>query len=314
VRLGLFDGPRGRLLGAVLGDIPGGIPGGKVVDLGALLPGPPAEGLASVLALDASGLARLAEQVTTAHTGGREVHPLDTLAPAPPFAGTKILCQVVNYVAHSDEISIAAPRNPFLFYKPPSALSGATQDVLAHVCSSKLDYECELAVVIGRPGRNIPAEHAFDHVAGYTVMNDWSYRDLQFNERAPHLNDSFGRNWTKGKGLDTACALGPWIVTSDEIGDPYALALSTVVNGRVRQKAMTGDMLLTIPELIAEASLGTTLHPGDVIATGTPGGVCLGGDEFLTAGDEVVCEISSIGRISQRVVADDGAYVRGGTP
>jgi 2-keto-4-pentenoate hydratase/2-oxohepta-3-ene-1,7-dioic acid hydratase in catechol pathway len=303
VKLGLFDGPGGRLLGAVLG--------GDVVELAAMVPGPPAEGLAAVLALGAPGLS---QQVTMAHTEGREVHPLDTLVPAPPFAGTKILCQVVNYVAHSDEIAIAAPRNPFLFYKPGSALSGATQDVLAHACSGKLDYECELAVVIGRPGRNIPAEHAFDHVGGYTVMNDWSYRDLQFNERAPHLNSSFGRNWTKGKGLDTACALGPWIVTADEIGDPYALALSTVVNGRVRQKAMTGDMLLTIPELIAEASLGTTLHPGDVIATGTPGGVCLGGDEFLTAGDEVVCEIACIGRISQRVVADDGAYVRGGTP
>jgi 2-keto-4-pentenoate hydratase/2-oxohepta-3-ene-1,7-dioic acid hydratase in catechol pathway len=303
VKLGLFDGPGGRLLGAELG--------GDVVELAAMVPGPPAEGLAAVLALGAPGLS---QQVTMAHTEGREVHPLDTLVPAPPFAGTKILCQVVNYVAHSDEIAIAAPRNPFLFYKPGSALSGATQDVLAHACSGKLDYECELAVVIGRPGRNIPAEHAFDHVGGYTVMNDWSYRDLQFNERAPHLNSSFGRNWTKGKGLDTACALGPWIVTADEIGDPYALALSTVVNGRVRQKAMTGEMLLTIPELIAEASLGTTLHPGDVIATGTPGGVCLGGDEFLTAGDEVVCEIACLGRISQRVVADDGAYVRGGTP
>jgi 2-keto-4-pentenoate hydratase/2-oxohepta-3-ene-1,7-dioic acid hydratase in catechol pathway len=306
MKLGLFEGPRGRLLGAVLGT--------DVINLAALVPGTPAEGLTAILALDAAQLALLATDVAEAGAAGREVHPLDALVPAAPFAGTKILCQVVNYVAHSDEISIAAPRNPFLFYKPPSALSGATGDVLAHACSSKLDYECELAVVIGRPGRNIPAERAFDHVAGYTVMNDWSYRDLQFNERAPHLNTSFGRNWTKGKGLDTACALGPWIVTADEIDDPYALALSTVVNGRIRQQAKTGDMLLTIPELIAEASLGTTLHPGDVIATGTPGGVCLGGDEFLTAGDEVVCEISGIGRISQRVVADDGAYVRGGTP
>jgi 2-keto-4-pentenoate hydratase/2-oxohepta-3-ene-1,7-dioic acid hydratase in catechol pathway len=306
VRIGLFDGPRDRLLGAVVDS--------DVVDLGPLLPGTPTEGLAAVLALDAAHRAPLTAGVIQAHAGGREVHPLHALVAAPPFAGTKILCQVVNYVAHSDEISIAAPRNPFLFYKPPSALSGAAQDVLAHACSTKLDYECELAVVIGRPGRNIPPEHAFDHVAGYTVMNDWSYRDLQFNERAPHLNAGFGRNWTKGKGLDTACALGPWIVTADEIRDPYALPLSTVVNGRVRQKAVTGDMLLTIPQLIAEASLGTTLHPGDIIATGTPGGVCLGGDEFLTAGDQVVCEIGGIGRISQRVVADNGAYVRGGTP
>jgi 2-keto-4-pentenoate hydratase/2-oxohepta-3-ene-1,7-dioic acid hydratase in catechol pathway len=303
VRLGLFDGPRGRLLGLVTDS--------DVIDLAALVPGTAAEGLAAVLVLDPAGRARLTADATA---GGHGVHALHTLVAAPPFAGTKILCQVVNYVAHSEEISIAAPRNPFLFYKPPSALSGATQNVLAHACSTKLDYECELAVVIGRPGRNIPAERAFDHVGGYTVMNDWSYRDLQFNERAPHLNNSFGRNWTKGKGLDTACALGPWIVTTDEISDPYALALSTVVNGRVRQKAMTGDMLLTIPELIAEASLGATLNPGDIIATGTPGGVCLGGDEFLAEGDLVVCEIGGIGRISQRVLADDGAYVRGDTP
>jgi len=304
MRIGLFDGPRGRLLGAVVG--------GDVVDLAPLVPGTPAEGLAAVLALDATHRELLAVAVADVRGRGSEVHPLDGLVAAPPFAGGKILCQVVNYVAHSDETAIAAPRNPFLFYKPASALSGATQDVLAHACSAKLDYECELAVVIGRSGRNIPAEHAFDHVGGYTVMNDWSYRDLQFNERAPHLNASFGRNWTKGKGLDTACALGPWIVTADEIADPYALALSTVVNGRVRQKAMARDMLLTIPELIAEASLGATLHAGDIIATGTPGGVCLGGDEFLAPGDQVVCEIAGIGRISQRVVADDGAYIRGG--
>jgi 2-keto-4-pentenoate hydratase/2-oxohepta-3-ene-1,7-dioic acid hydratase in catechol pathway len=292
------------MLGAVLG--------GDAVELAPLVPGTPAEGLAAVLALDPTDRASLTARVAEAHTGAGEPQALDQLVAAPPFAGTKILCQVVNYVAHSDETAIDAPRNPFLFYKPTSALSGATQDVLAHACSAKLDYECELAVVIGRPGRNIPAEHAFDHIAGYTVMNDWSYRDLQFNERAPHLNAGFGRNWTKGKGLDTACALGPWIVTADEIADPYALDLSTLVNGRVRQKARTGDMLLTIPELIAEASLGATLHTGDIIATGTPGGVCLGGEEFLSAGDQVVCEIAGIGRISQRVVADDGAYVRGG--
>ena len=304
MRIGLFDGPQGRMLGAVVGS--------DVVDLAPVMPGTPAEGLAAVLALDVMALASLAAEAVGACDRGTDVHPLDGLVAAPPFGGTKILCQVVNYVAHSDEIAIAAPRYPFLFYKPPSALSGATQDVIAHACSTKLDYECELAVVIGRPGRNIPIEHAFEHVSGYTVMNDWSYRDLQFNERAPHLNASFGRNWTKGKGLDTACALGPWIVTVDEIADPYALALSTLVNGEVRQKAMTRDMLLTIPELIAEASLGTTLHAGDVIATGTPGGVCLGGEEFLAAGDRVVCQIAGIGRISQRVVADDGAYVCGG--
>jgi len=305
MRLGLFDSPGGPFLGAVVGT--------DVVNLASLVPGTPVDGLATVLALDTGARAELAAAAHRAHSSG-PVHPVDALVPLAPFAGSKILCQVVNYVAHSDEIAIAAPRNPFLFYKPASALSGAAQDVLAHGCSAKLDYECELAVVIGTAGRNIPAEHAFDHVAGYTVMNDWSYRDLQFNERAPHLNASFGRNWTKGKGLDTACALGPWIVTADEIPDPYALPLSTAVNGRVRQKAMTGDMLLTIPELIAEASLGATLHPGDVIATGTPGGVCLGGDEFLAPGDQVICEIGGIGRISQRVVADDGAYVRGDTP
>lgn len=305
MRIGLFDGPAGPLLGAVRGT--------EVMDLAQLVPGTPADGLAAVLALDTSARAELAAAVERAYATGQGVHALAGLVAMPPFAGSKILCQVVNYGAHSDEIAIAAPRNPFLFYKPPSSLSGAAQDVLAHGCSAKLDYECELAVVIGTAGRNIPAERAFDHVAGYTVMNDWSYRDLQFNERAPHLNASFGRNWTKGKGLDTACALGPWIVTADEVPDPYALPLSTVVNGRVRQKAMTGDMLLTIPELIAEASLGATLHPGDVIATGTPGGVCLGGDEFIAPGDHVVCEIGGIGRISQRVVADDGAYVRGST-
>ncbi|MFE5700509.1 fumarylacetoacetate hydrolase family protein [Rhodococcus koreensis] len=307
MKLGLFDGPSGRILGAVIGN--------DVIDLAPHLPrSTPAEALGAVLALgdeDRIELAAAASAVVRARNPQPTVVALDSLTPAPPFAGNKILCQVVNYGAHSDEISIAAPRNPFLFYKPLSSLSGATDEVIAHAASAQLDYECELAVVIGEPGRNIPVEHAFDHVAGYTVMNDWSYRDLQFNARAPHLNGSFGRNWTKGKGLDSACALGPWIVTADEIADPYALALSTTVNGTVRQKAVTGDMLLTIPELIAEASLGMTLHTGDVIATGTPGGVCLGGDAFLAVGDQIVCEIDGIGRLSQRVVGDDGSYVRG---
>lgn len=219
----------------------------------------------------------------------------------PPYLdAARIMCQVVNYVDHSSETKIRPPSAPFFFTKPPTAVIGTGASILLHPASAKADYEVELAVIIGREGRNISLESAMSHVAGYLIVNDVSYRDLQFNERAPDLNKWFGRNWTKGKGLDGSCVLGPWVTGTEEIADPYALRLQCSVNGAIRQDALAGEMLIRIPELIVEAALGATLRPGDIISTGTPGGVGLSDGRFLDAGDEVEGRIDGLGVIKNR--------------
>ncbi|MBL7493520.1 fumarylacetoacetate hydrolase family protein [Frankia sp. AgB1.9] len=300
MRLAKFVVGAHRLTGIVLDDV--------VVDVARLAAQDRPVGvevpLGPLLAAPADRLEELAASARArAGHGGDGVYPLagvELVAPVEP--GNKILCQVVNYAPHGQEANIPPPAKPFYFYKPYSSLAGPATPLLETPVSGKLDYECELAVVIGRPGKNIAAADAFDHIAAYTVMNDVSYRDLQFNEDAPSLNQSFGRNWTKGKGLDRGCVLGPWLTTADEVGDPYALRLTTHLNGDVVQAAKTGEMLLRIPELIAEASLGATLEAGDIIATGTPSGVGLGTGRYLRAGDEVVCAIDGLGELRNRVV------------
>lgn len=233
---------------------------------------------------------------------GGQAHPLEALTILPPYIhGARILCQVVNYLDHGSEVAIQPPELPFFFYKPPSSVVPTNAPIIAHAASRKLDFEVELAAVIGKPGSNIDAGDAAAHVAGYMIMNDISYRDLQFNERAPGLNNRFGRNWTKGKGLDNSCILGPWVTGVEDVPDPYELDLQCVVNGETRQSSSTSAMLFKLPELIAEASLGTTLNTGDIISTGSPAGVGLSDGRFLLEGDEVLCRISGLGWISNHV-------------
>jgi 2-keto-4-pentenoate hydratase/2-oxohepta-3-ene-1,7-dioic acid hydratase in catechol pathway len=160
--------------------------------------------------------------------------------------------------------------------------------------STKVDYEVELGVVIGKRGRDIPAAQAFDHVFGYTIINDVSARDIQRRH---------GGQFLKGKGLDGSCPIGPWIVTRDEIPDPGQLGIRLWVNGELRQNANTRDMIFPIAELIQSLSEGMTLEPGDLLATGTPSGVgyAMGEPQFLRQGDVVVCEIEQIGRLENTV-------------
>ena len=154
----------------------------------------------------------------------------------------------------------------------------------------QVDYEAELAVVIGRTARNVPVETALDHVLGYTCLNDVSARDLQFADG----------QWVRGKSLDTFCPLGPWLVTADEIPDPGALRLRCLVNDEVLQEAMTSEMVHGVPELIAFCSRFMTLEPGDIIATGTPAGVGVFRQppRFLGDGDVVVVDIDGVGRLT----------------
>jgi 2-keto-4-pentenoate hydratase/2-oxohepta-3-ene-1,7-dioic acid hydratase in catechol pathway len=264
--------------------------------------------LKAVLAAGERGREWLADLLaTTAASDERFSVSLDQARLAAPYVpGAKILCHVVNYTEHGSEAAIEPPEHPFFFLKPGSSVVGPRDHLVAHRWSTQMDYEVELAVIIGRPGRDISAERAYDHVAGYAVMNDVSYRDLQFNRAAPKLSTRFGQNWTQGKGLDASCPLGPWITLTDEIPEPYPLAIRAWVDDHLRQDGTTGHQIFRVPELIEHISRGMTLQPGDVIATGTPAGSGIADGSYLQIGQTVRCEVEGLGALLNEVIADDG--------
>jgi 2-keto-4-pentenoate hydratase/2-oxohepta-3-ene-1,7-dioic acid hydratase in catechol pathway len=222
------------------------------------------------------------------------------LAPI-PRPRRNIFCLGMNYAEHARESAAAQgrafslPEYPVFFTKATTAVNGPYDDIPYDARTTKqLDWEVELGVVIGQAGKNILRKQAMAHVFGYTVVNDVSARDLQFNHQ----------QYFKGKSLDGACPMGPWIVTADEVPDPHALGIRCRVNGKVKQDWTTGDMIFDIAAIIASLSRGLTLLPGDVIATGTPSGVGFARTppEFLKPGHVVECEIDGIGTIRNRVV------------
>ncbi len=222
------------------------------------------------------------------------------LAPI-PSPRKNVFCVGRNYAEHIAEgeraqnQKIGVTEHPVFFTKPPTSIVAPEADILIFPwVSQAIDYEVELAVVIGKPGRNIAKADAYDHVYGYTILNDITARDIQRRH---------GGQYFKGKGLDGSCPLGPFIVTADTISDPHALSIGLTVNGEQRQNGSTSDMIFDIPTLIASLSEGMTLEPGDVIATGTPSGVGYAMDppQFLKDGDTVVCEISEIGTLRNTV-------------
>ncbi|MFP3166798.1 MAG: fumarylacetoacetate hydrolase family protein [Nitrososphaeria archaeon] len=217
----------------------------------------------------------------------------------------KIFLAAVNYYSHSKEGNLAKPLQPYLFTKFTNALKGAYDDVRRPRSSSKMDYEGELAVIIGKKCKYVSAQEARSCVAGYTVADDISFRDWQFPPGWPNVQTPYGFNWVMGKMLDDALPLGPWLVTSDELEDPYSLNIKTKVNGEIRQNGSTSDMIFKIEEIIAYLSQGITLYPGDVISTGTPEGVAaFTGERYLKAGDVVSVEIEGIGGISNKIVEE----------
>ena len=219
-----------------------------------------------------------------------------------PRPTKNVFCVGRNYLDHVAEgyrargAETKLPEAPQFFTKPPTAVIGPDEPfALDPAVSAKIDYEVELALIIGKPGRDIPADQAWDHIFGFTILNDITARDLQRRHE----------QWFKGKGLDRSCPMGPIVVTRDEIADPTQLELSLTVNGEPRQRAKVGQMIFPIPTIIASLSAGLTLEPGDIIATGTPSGVGYAMDppHYLTPGDEVVCEISDIGRLVTPITA-----------
>jgi 2-keto-4-pentenoate hydratase/2-oxohepta-3-ene-1,7-dioic acid hydratase in catechol pathway len=208
----------------------------------------------------------------------------------------KILLVARNYISHNVEQNAKPPSEPYFFTKFRNSLIGPGEPILIPKISKKTDWEAELAVIIGKVGKNISQKDAIDHVAGYAVSNDISFRDLQFSTRSDSAAVALGSNWVKGKDLDSSFPLGPWIVTRDEIADPQNLDISLTVNGETRQHSNTREMIFEIDSLVEYVSAGMTLRPGDIISTGTPEGVAVfTGQQFLKNGDIVEAEISGIG-------------------
>ena len=215
----------------------------------------------------------------------------------PPIARpTKVLGIGLNYRDHAAEMGVAIPAEPVLFHKSSSALCGPYDDLAIPVGATKLDWEVELAFVIGKVARNVAAERALEHVFGYALACDYSERAWQ-KER--------GGQFTKGKSFDGAFPLGPFLATRSEIEDPQAIGLSLKVNGETRQQGSTRDMIFGVAELVAYVSGFMTLLPGDVITTGTPAGVGLGAKppRFLAPGDVVELGAEGLGSQRQRIVA-----------
>ncbi len=243
-----------------------------------------------------------------------DVEPAATKAPRMPLADVRlgpplrrfnrdILCTGWNYWDHFEESKgkregqdpVEVPKHPTFFTKGPDTVIGPFDDIAYDPeLSKKWDYEAEVALVIGRDGRDIPEDQAWQHVFGFCVANDVSQRDLQ---------RAHGGQWLKGKSIDATMPLGPWITTVDEIADPYALQIQCEVNGERRQNASTGQMAFRVERLIAELSRGMTLRAGDVLLTGTPSGIGNAREPqvFLGDGDVIVTHVSGLGTLRNRV-------------
>ncbi len=270
-----------------------------VVDLVAACPDGPAT-LIDFIAGGDSALAAARKALSNTDTAARRaLDDVYLLAPI-PRPRKNVFCVGRNYKAHVEEgyrargTEVAYPPAPQFFTKAPTAVFGARESALLDpAVTGKFDYEAELGIVIGAGGRKISEAAALDAIFGYTIINDLTARDLQRHHD----------QWFKGKSLDRSCAMGPWIVHAGAIADPQDLAISLSVNGEQRQSSRTSRMIFSIPRIIRDLSLGMTLEPGDIIATGTPQGVgyAMEPPRFLRGGDVIEIDIEQIGRLTTRV-------------
>jgi 2-keto-4-pentenoate hydratase/2-oxohepta-3-ene-1,7-dioic acid hydratase in catechol pathway len=207
----------------------------------------------------------------------------------------KIICVGLNYRDHAEEQGVELPERPLLFAKWPNTLIGPGEEIVLPAISQKVDYEAELAVVIGETARGVSVESALEVVAGYICANDVSGRDLQFSDG----------QWVRGKSLDTFCPVGPTLVPAAEVPDPQALGIRAILNGEVMQDSTTANMVFGVAEVVSFTSQAITLEPGDLILTGTPAGVGVFREpqRLLQAGDEITIEIDGLGALTNPVVA-----------
>jgi 2-keto-4-pentenoate hydratase/2-oxohepta-3-ene-1,7-dioic acid hydratase in catechol pathway len=242
----------------------------------------------------AARIERDAGALAAARENGWLVPSQDAYWFAPVPRPGKIVCIGMNYHDHAAEIGLAVPKTPAIFSKFSSCVIAPGEPVVIPASSQQVDYEAELAVVIGRRASHVTAERAYDHVLGYTAFNDVTARDFQFGDV----------QWQRGKSCDTFAPMGQTIVTTDEIPDPHALRIALTLNGTVMQESSTSQMIFRVPELIEFITRSITLEPGDVIATGTPPGVGYARKPpvFLQRGDVMEIHIDQIGALGNPVV------------
>jgi 2-keto-4-pentenoate hydratase/2-oxohepta-3-ene-1,7-dioic acid hydratase in catechol pathway len=292
MKLVTYDAGQGSRTGAVVGEL--------TVDLRAASEGRLPSDMLTLIA-DERSLAVARDLAARAALDFRALPPgssvplasVRLLAPVPRPG--KIICLGLNYRDHARESSAEVPAEPVVFCKASSSAIGAGEPIVLPWASSKVDYEVELAVLIGRRVKSIDAGQAMSCVLGYTVLNDVSARDYQLEKP--------GGQWYLGKSFDTFCPMGPWIVTADEIADPHALKLWCEVSGEILQSSDTRQMVFRIPDIVAYVSRVFTLEPGDVIGTGTPGGVGFvrTPPRFLRSGDIVRCAVECVGSLENPV-------------
>lgn len=302
MKLVMFRHGDGRRLGVVREGAPD-----EVVDVAELAGSSGSESvprdILAVVDSGAQGLDRLRELVSSAAaTQGSAVRRLADLAVLPPLDPPRgnVLAIGRNYQKHAEEGARALNEKvgpPTIFTKAITTISGPYDDIpIDSAVSVNIDWEVELGVVVGQAGRSIKRQDALDHVFGYTVVNDVTARDMQ---------RGWGGQWFKGKSLDASCPSGPWVVTADEVPDPTSLQLRLLVNGEVKQDANTRDMIYPVDSLIEWLSMGMTLLPGMLIATGTPEGVGFARTppEYLRPGDIMETEVQGVGTLRNRMIA-----------
>ena len=229
---------------------------------------------------------------------GENVVPLpEARLHAPIPNPEKIIAIGLNYVDHAEETGAPIPEKPVVFTKYPNCIVGPGEAIRIPPITEQVDYEAELAVIIGKTARNVSESDALDHVFGYANANDVSSRDLQFSE---------GGQWTRSKSLDTFMPFGPFVATKDEVPDPQNLAIRAVLNGETVQDGTTEKMIFSVAEIVAFLSTGMTLVPGDIIITGTPPGVGMAREPqlWMKPGDEVTIEIEGLGALTNPVEAE----------
>ena len=270
---------------------PGVLLGGELIGIG----GAGFDSVLSVIAGGADAMDRVRRWLKNPPPG-EPFHPARTRLAAPVPRPPKIVCIGLNYRDHAAESNLPIPETPTVFAKFQTAVTGHRHPIVLPKNSVKPDYEAEFAVVIGQGGRHIPEERWREHVFGYTIANDVSARDFQMATT----------QWMIGKTFDTFAPIGPAIVTADEIADPHNLDISLTLSGEVMQSSNTRNLIFGVPKLIAYLSSVFTLEPGDIISTGTPGGVGMARKppRWLKPGDEVVVRVEGLGELVNPVVAE----------
>jgi len=313
MKLVIYEGPNGLALGVVEGEWVVDV--GEALEWGGLLPKPEAALRAAVEKLEAAdgppldmiglisrgseylaalGVVTAAASLAAGSEPGLRM-PLEKVRLRAPIARPpKITCVGLNYADHAREQGIEAPETPVFFLKSANTIIGPGDPIRLPPNTEQPDYEAELAVVIGKGGSRIPLERAWEHVAGYTLLNDVTARDMQHGDK----------QWFRGKSCDTFAPTGPWIVTKDEIRDPHRLAISLTLNGETMQDSNTSNLIHKIDFLISYLSQSLSWEPGDLISTGTPPGVGVFRKPpvFIKPGDEITVRVEGIGALTNPVV------------